>query len=50
MSGQSARQQSEPILSVRNLVKDFPIRAGIVLDRTIGHDVLYRRQIPNLAR
>ena len=37
MSGQSARQQSEPILSVRNLVKDFPIRAGIVLDRTIGH-------------
>jgi peptide/nickel transport system ATP-binding protein/oligopeptide transport system ATP-binding protein len=37
MSGQSARRQSEPILSVRNLVKDFPIRAGIVLDRTIGH-------------
>jgi peptide/nickel transport system ATP-binding protein/oligopeptide transport system ATP-binding protein len=37
MSGQSARQQSEPILSVRNLVKDFPIRAGIVFDRTIGH-------------
>jgi peptide/nickel transport system ATP-binding protein len=37
MSGQSARQRSEPILSVRNLVKDFPIRAGIVLDRTIGH-------------
>jgi len=26
----------EPILSVRNLVKDFPIRAGIVFDRTIG--------------
>jgi peptide/nickel transport system ATP-binding protein/oligopeptide transport system ATP-binding protein len=37
MSGQSARQHSEPILSVRNLVKDFPIRAGIVFDRTIGH-------------
>ena len=37
MSGQSARQRSEPILSVRNLVKDFPIRAGIVFDRTIGH-------------
>jgi len=37
MSGQSAPRQSEPILSVRNLVKDFPIRAGIVLDRTIGH-------------
>ena len=37
MSGQSARQQGEPILSVRNLVKDFPIRAGIVFDRTIGH-------------
>jgi peptide/nickel transport system ATP-binding protein/oligopeptide transport system ATP-binding protein len=28
---------TEPILSVRNLVKDFPIRAGIVFDRTIGH-------------
>ena len=37
MSGQPARQQGEPILSVRNLVKDFPIRAGIVFDRTIGH-------------
>jgi peptide/nickel transport system ATP-binding protein len=37
MSGQSSRQQSAPILSVRNLVKDFPIRAGIVFDRTIGH-------------
>jgi len=37
MSGPSARRQSEPILSVRNLVKDFPIRAGIVFDRTIGH-------------
>jgi peptide/nickel transport system ATP-binding protein/oligopeptide transport system ATP-binding protein len=37
MTGQSARQQNEPILSVRNLVKDFPIRAGIVFDRTIGH-------------
>jgi len=37
MSGQSARQQGGPILSVRNLVKDFPIRAGIIFDRTIGH-------------
>jgi peptide/nickel transport system ATP-binding protein/oligopeptide transport system ATP-binding protein len=37
MSGQSAHQQSEPILSVRHVVKDFPIRAGIVFDRTIGH-------------
>ena len=37
MSEPSARQQGEPILSVRNLVKDFPIRAGIVFDRTIGH-------------
>jgi peptide/nickel transport system ATP-binding protein/oligopeptide transport system ATP-binding protein len=27
----------EPILSVRHLVKDYPIRAGIVFDRTIGH-------------
>jgi peptide/nickel transport system ATP-binding protein/oligopeptide transport system ATP-binding protein len=27
---------NEPILSVRNLVKDFPIRAGIVFDHTIG--------------
>jgi peptide/nickel transport system ATP-binding protein/oligopeptide transport system ATP-binding protein len=32
-----ARQDSGPILSVRHLVKDFPIRAGIVFDRTIGH-------------
>jgi oligopeptide/dipeptide ABC transporter ATP-binding protein len=37
MSGPSARQQSEPILSVRNLVKDFPIGAGIIFDRTVGH-------------
>jgi peptide/nickel transport system ATP-binding protein/oligopeptide transport system ATP-binding protein len=31
------RPTDEPILSVRHLVKDFPIRAGIVFDRTIGH-------------
>ncbi len=37
MSAPSARPDSGPILSVRNLVKDFPIRAGIVFDRTIGH-------------
>jgi oligopeptide/dipeptide ABC transporter ATP-binding protein len=37
MIAPSARQDSGPILSVRNLVKDFPIRAGIVFDRTIGH-------------
>jgi peptide/nickel transport system ATP-binding protein/oligopeptide transport system ATP-binding protein len=33
----TAQQANEPILSVRHLVKDFPIRAGIVFDRTIGH-------------
>jgi peptide/nickel transport system ATP-binding protein/oligopeptide transport system ATP-binding protein len=37
MSTPSARPDGGPILSVRNLVKDFPIRAGIVFDRTIGH-------------
>jgi peptide/nickel transport system ATP-binding protein/oligopeptide transport system ATP-binding protein len=37
MIAPSARQASGPILSVRNLVKDFPIRAGIIFDRTIGH-------------
>ncbi|KFU82733.1 oligopeptide transport system ATP-binding protein [Amycolatopsis lurida] len=28
---------SEPILSVENLVKYFPVRAGILFKRTIGH-------------
>jgi len=37
MSVAEPRDAGEPILAVRNLVKDFPIRAGIVLDRTIGH-------------
>jgi peptide/nickel transport system ATP-binding protein/oligopeptide transport system ATP-binding protein len=37
MRTQQASGTAEPILSVRNLVKDFPIRAGIVFDRTIGH-------------
>jgi peptide/nickel transport system ATP-binding protein/oligopeptide transport system ATP-binding protein len=37
MSASSAPQDSGPILSVRHLVKDFPIRAGIIFDRTIGH-------------
>jgi oligopeptide/dipeptide ABC transporter ATP-binding protein len=37
MTTQRPTKTNEPILSVRNLVKDFPIRAGIVFDRTIGH-------------
>jgi oligopeptide/dipeptide ABC transporter ATP-binding protein len=37
MTTQQPTGPNEPILSVRNLVKDFPIRAGIVFDRTIGH-------------
>ncbi len=37
MIAPSAQQDSGPILSVRNLVKDFPIRAGVIFDRTIGH-------------
>ena len=37
MRTQQTSGTAEPILSVRNLVKDFPIRAGIVFDRTIGH-------------
>jgi peptide/nickel transport system ATP-binding protein/oligopeptide transport system ATP-binding protein len=36
MTAQQPAGTNEPILSVRNLVKDFPIRAGIVFDRTIG--------------
>jgi len=28
--------EDQPILAVRHLVKDFPIRAGIILDQTIG--------------
>ena len=28
---------SEPILQVRNLVKTFPIKSGIILERTVGH-------------
>jgi oligopeptide transport system ATP-binding protein len=27
----------EPILSVRNLVKHFPVRQGVLLKRTVGH-------------
>ena len=37
MTALQLRGTTEPILSVRNLVKDFPIRAGVVFDRTIGH-------------
>jgi peptide/nickel transport system ATP-binding protein len=37
MRTQQTSGTAEPILSVRNLVKDFPIRAGIVFDRTIGY-------------
>ena len=37
MNAQKPIGTTEPILSVRNVVKDFPIRAGIVFDRTIGH-------------
>jgi peptide/nickel transport system ATP-binding protein len=37
MRTQQASGTAEPILSVRNLVKDFPIRAGIVFGRTIGY-------------
>jgi oligopeptide/dipeptide ABC transporter ATP-binding protein len=36
MTTQLPTETNEPILSVRNLVKDFPIRAGILFDRTIG--------------
>ncbi|HTO83841.1 MAG TPA: oligopeptide/dipeptide ABC transporter ATP-binding protein [Methylomirabilota bacterium] len=37
MSAGGPHDAGEPILAVRHLVKDFPIRAGIVFDRTIGH-------------
>ena len=29
--------QADQVLSVRNLVKTFPIRSGIVFERTVGH-------------
>ncbi|HTK66256.1 MAG TPA: oligopeptide/dipeptide ABC transporter ATP-binding protein [Pseudonocardia sp.] len=28
---------AEPLLSVRDLVKDFPVRGGTILPRTVGH-------------
>lgn len=28
---------SEPVVKVRGLVKHFPIRSGLVIDRTVGH-------------
>ena len=28
---------SEPILEVRDLVKTFPIKSGIILERVVGH-------------
>ncbi|MDY0883634.1 ABC transporter ATP-binding protein [Dongia soli] len=30
-------EPDEPILSVRHLVKQFPIKSGILIDRTVGH-------------
>jgi oligopeptide/dipeptide ABC transporter ATP-binding protein len=36
MTAAPAPADGGPILSVRHLVKDFPIRAGVVFDRTIG--------------
>src|SRR5215813_11152509 len=32
-----ADANTQPLLSVRNLVKEFPIKSGIIVDRTIGH-------------
>ena len=28
---------SEPVLEIRNLVKTFPIKSGIILERVVGH-------------
>lgn len=36
-SASSSTATGEPILQVRNLVKHFPIKQGIVFKRTIGH-------------
>ena len=32
-----ARMTDAPLLQVRDLVKTFPIRSGIILERTVGH-------------
>jgi len=36
MTAAPAPADGGPMLSVRHLVKDFPIRAGVVFDRTVG--------------
>src|SRR4030095_10116767 len=33
----SARMTEAPLLQVRDLVKTFPIKSGIILERTVGH-------------
>ncbi|HVI91354.1 MAG TPA: ABC transporter ATP-binding protein [Dongiaceae bacterium] len=37
MTAAQAQMDAQPLLSVRHLVKEFPIRSGIIVDRTIGH-------------
>src|SRR3546814_8078099 len=37
MSEAGVMAQADQVLSVRNLVKTFPIRSGVVLERTVGH-------------
>jgi ABC-type oligopeptide transport system ATPase subunit len=34
---QSTRQQGEPLLVVKNLKKYFPVRAGVLIDRTVDY-------------
>ena len=37
MSEAGVKAQADQVLSVRNLVKTFPIRSGVVFERTVGH-------------
>jgi peptide/nickel transport system ATP-binding protein/oligopeptide transport system ATP-binding protein len=37
MNGAAAAPAGNQVLSVRNLVKTFPIKSGVVLERTVGH-------------
>jgi ABC-type oligopeptide transport system ATPase subunit len=35
--GQAAKKDGEPLLVVKNLKKYFPIKTGLLIDRTVGH-------------
>ncbi len=37
MNGAGLTAPADQVLAVRNLVKTFPIRSGVVLERTVGH-------------